>query len=316
MKFDPRFPAVLRARTQLAGAIAGVTALSAVWGGVAYAEPSQDSLANLNELSKQSEQLAESIRAAQRDLDAKLQLVAQADSKHAADLAALDAAKAQLAAFQGTVDTFVSAVYIGGRTDDLTAIMTATSPKNLIDQLSIRRLAAQQMSERLQGLHAATVQAGKIQTASAVSMVQARVAVDAAAAVRADMQTKQSQLRARMDEVAQQAVLSAPPAEVMAALGLPAPIPTVGMGGLVPNARRLVAYIMATYPGVQSIGGVRADPLPDHPSGRAIDIMIGSDMGLGDAINADIQAQAGRFGVQYTMWRVANHYNHVHITVS
>ena len=316
MKFDPRSPAVLRARTQLAGAIAGVTALSAVWGGVAYAEPSQDSLANLNELSKQSEQLAESIRSAQRDLDAKLQLVAQADSKHAADLAALDAAKAQLAAFQGTVDTFVSAVYIGGRTDDLTAIMTATSPKNLIDQLSIRRLAAQQMSERLQGLHAATVQAEKIQAASAVSMVQARVAVDAAAAVRADMQTKQSQLRARMDEVAQQAVLSAPPAEVMAALGLPAPIPTVGMGGLVPNARRLVAYIMATYPGVQSIGGVRADPLPDHPSGRAIDIMIGSDMGLGDAINADIQAQAGRFGVQYTMWRVANHYNHVHITVS
>jgi len=88
------------------------------------------------------------------------------------------------------------------------------------------------------------------------------------------------------------------------------------MGGLVPNARNLAQYIVANYPGVQSIGGVRADSRPDHPSGRAIDIMIGSDMALGDAINSDIQSQAGRFGVEYTMWRVADHFNHVHVTVS
>ena len=93
-------------------------------------------------------------------------------------------------------------------------------------------------------------------------------------------------------------------------------VPLVGTGGLVPNARNLMQYIVATYPGVQSIGGVRADSRPDHPSGRAIDIMIGSDMALGDAINADIQSQAGRFGVEYTMWRVADHFNHVHVTVS
>jgi hypothetical protein len=89
----------------------------------------------------------------------------------------------------------------------------------------------------------------------------------------------------------------------------------VGMNGLVPNARALVAYIIATYPGVQSIGGVRADYLPDHPSGRAIDIMV-SDMSLGDVINADVQNRAGQFGVSYTMWRVANHFNHIHVTVS
>lgn len=100
-----------------------------------------------------------------------------------------------------------------------------------------------------------------------------------------------------------------------AALGPGGPVPTVGIGGLVPNARALAAYISTTYPGVQAIGGVRADPLPDHPSGHAIDIMIGFDMGLGDAINADVQAQAGRFGVSYTLWRVANHFNHVHVTV-
>lgn len=91
--------------------------------------------------------------------------------------------------------------------------------------------------------------------------------------------------------------------------------PLVGTNGLCPNAWSLLQYISATYPGVQSIGGVRADSRPDHPSGHALDIMIGSDMGLGDAINADVQSQSGRFGVQYTMWRVAGHYNHVHVTV-
>ncbi len=93
-------------------------------------------------------------------------------------------------------------------------------------------------------------------------------------------------------------------------------VPQIGMGGLVPNARNLAQYIVANYPGVQSIGGVRADSRPDHPSGRAIDIMIGSDMALGDAIHSDIQSQAGRFGVEYTMWRVADHFNHIHVTVS
>lgn len=95
-----------------------------------------------------------------------------------------------------------------------------------------------------------------------------------------------------------------------------AAVPLVGMGGLCPNAQNLAQYITATYPGVVSIGGVRADSRPDHPSGHALDIMIGSNMGLGDAINSDVQSQAGRFGVQYTMWRVADHFNHVHVTVT
>lgn len=94
-----------------------------------------------------------------------------------------------------------------------------------------------------------------------------------------------------------------------------AAVPQVGMSGLTPNARALAQYVVANYPGVQSIGGVRPDARPDHPSGRAIDIMIGSDMALGDAINADILSQSDRFGVSYTMWRVAAHFNHVHVTV-
>ena len=89
----------------------------------------------------------------------------------------------------------------------------------------------------------------------------------------------------------------------------------VGGGGLCPNATNLASYIMANYPGVSSIGGVRSDRLPDHPSGHAIDIMTNDNMALGDQIAADVRAQSGRFGVSYVLWRVADHFNHVHVTV-
>jgi hypothetical protein len=166
-------------------------------------------------------------------------------------------------------------------------------------------------------------QARIIATASAVSAAEAKAVADQAATVRADLQRQQSELQAKINQAkaryallppAEQRAL-APSPQVVAALGLTNPIPTVGMGGLVPNARSLAAYIIATYPGVRSIGGVRADPLPDHPSGRAIDIMV-DDMALGDVIHADIQSKAAMFGVSYTMWRVAAHFDHIHITVN
>lgn len=92
--------------------------------------------------------------------------------------------------------------------------------------------------------------------------------------------------------------------------------PIVGAQGLTPNARALADYITETYPGVQSIGGVRAcDSVGDHCRGVALDVMIGDDMALGDRICADIHTQTARFGVRYTMWRVARHFDHIHITV-
>lgn len=91
-------------------------------------------------------------------------------------------------------------------------------------------------------------------------------------------------------------------------------VPLVGGKGLVPNAAALANYVRANYPNVLSIGGVRSDPLPDHPSGHAIDIMV-PNMSLGDAIHSDIKSQLQRFGVKYTLWRVAQHFDHIHVTV-
>ncbi len=304
----------MKFHSPLVATIVGLTAFTAVWGGAAYADPAQDSVATLKDLSRQAEQLIETVQSVQLDLEKKLQLQSETDRKHADDLAALDAANGQLDAKQGVVDNFAAAVYTGGRVDVFSAILTAPSPSSFIDTMATQNMMFTTTSEQMQSLREAKQQAQTIEAASAKSAADAKVAADAAAAVRADLQKKQSELQTQVAEVKVKYGMLSPAQQTL--LGPGAAIPTVGMGGLVPNARMLAAYIIATYPGVQSIGGVRADSRPDHPSGHAIDIMIGSDMALGDAINADVQSQMGRFGVSYTMWRVADHFNHVHVTVS
>ena len=150
MKFNPQFVAKSGVRMQMVGALVGLTALTNVWGGAAYADPAYDAVAKLNELSQQTEQLTETMRSAQLDLDKKLQLLSEADKGHADDLAELDAAKVQLATQQGAVNKVAAAVYVGGHTDGLHAMLTAASPKSLIDKLAIQQVVATTMSERMQ----------------------------------------------------------------------------------------------------------------------------------------------------------------------
>lgn len=101
-----------------------------------------------------------------------------------------------------------------------------------------------------------------------------------------------------------------------------------------PNAVRVAEYVKATYPEVPEIGGWRADSLPDHPTGHAIDIMVFSDVDLGNRILDDLMHHP-EFGIRYMIWRqhlhrlngadqlmanrgspTANHFDHVHVTVT
>ena len=125
MKSHPPFVSKSGAYRLVAGAIVGLVALVAVGAGAAYADPAHDNVANFNELSRQAEQLIETVQAAQLDLDKKVQMQTEAEKKHADDLAALDAAKAQLAPRQAAVDKLAGAVYMGGGADDFSAILTA-----------------------------------------------------------------------------------------------------------------------------------------------------------------------------------------------
>ena len=186
---------------------------------------------------------------------------------------------------------------MGGRTDGLSAILTAASP-NLIDALDIQRVMATGMSEQMQSLRRVNQEAQAVEAASAKSAADAKAAADAAVAVRADLQNKQAELQTQIGAVkvryayappAEQNALTALPPSVMAALG-----PVVDPHGR--NARsgpqcegpRCVHHVHLPRCAVHRwrARGLR----PDHPSGHALDIMIGSDMGLGDAINADLQS--------------------------
>lgn len=228
MKFDRTSMTNFVVRNPFVGAIVGVTAVTAVWASPAVADPAEDALAKLTELSRQAEQLTESMHSAEVDLDKKVQFQAAADQKHAEDLAALDAAKAQLSTYQGNVDKLAASVYMGGRTDGLTAILTAASPQNLIDKMSVQRVMAREMSEQMKSFRAADQQAMVVEDASAKSAADAKTAADEAAAVRADLQRKQSELQVQITSVkaryamltaVQQAALAspaAPPASVIA----------------------------------------------------------------------------------------------------
>ncbi|WP_182348751.1 peptidoglycan DD-metalloendopeptidase family protein [Tomitella gaofuii] len=105
---------------------------------------------------------------------------------------------------------------------------------------------------------------------------------------------------------------------------------------------RLARAVAARWPQLDTIGGWRPyDPYPDHPSGRAADIMIPAwdtteGIALGDQINSWVLANAQQLNVQYTVWRgtyypagsppqpytegngspTSEHMDHVHITTA
>ncbi|SDB80636.1 hypothetical protein GA0111570_102427 [Raineyella antarctica] len=111
------------------------------------------------------------------------------------------------------------------------------------------------------------------------------------------------------------------------------PAPT---GWLGPNAQKVYEASCINFPYVSAYGGARPGDPGEHGTGNAIDIMISGDRGL--AIAAYMRANASRLGVteviyQQKIWTVqrssegwrpmsdrgsttANHYDHVHVSVS
>jgi cell wall-associated NlpC family hydrolase len=205
------------------GLIAGLIVLSSVLASGVHADPADDALAKLNELSRQAEQTTEAMHSAQLDLTNKLQAQAAAEQTHANDLTNVDASKAQLATFQSGVDKFAAAMYMGGRTDGLNAILTAESPQGLIDKLAVQRVMATDMSAQMADYKKASADAAAAEAASAKSADEAKTAAEQAAAVRADLQSKQSKLQLQIAVVKSQYMALTPGQRV--ALAAPAAPP-------------------------------------------------------------------------------------------
>lgn len=269
-------------RTPLAGVLGSMALMVGLWSGAAVADPAEDALAQLSELSRQAEQLTESAHAAQLDLDNKLQALAAADEKHAQDAAALEAAKAQLSTYQGAVDRLAAATYMGGRTDGLNAILTARSPQGVIDTMSVQRVMAIEMSAQMTGFRQANAAAVTVEAASARSAAEAKAAADAAAAVRADLQRKQSQLQVQI-AVVKSRYLALTPDQRVAFAAPVAPPPAA--------------------PAPEAAPGALPEPAPEAapPSDIAILAALPTPSGGGSGAGATaVQAALTRIGSPYS----------------
>jgi cell wall-associated NlpC family hydrolase len=238
------------------GLLAGLIFLCSALASGVHADPADDALAKLTELSRQAEQTTEAMHSAQLDLDNKLQVQAAAERKHTDDLAAADASKAQLATFQSGVDKFAAAMYMGGRTDGLNAILTAESPQGLIDKLAVQKVMATEMATQMSDYRRVSAEAAAAEAASAASASDAKTAAEQAAAVRADLQSKQSKLQLQIAVVKSQYTALTPAQRV--ALAAPAPIP--------PPAAQPGPDVLAGGP----LPGLPPDALPPEPAPDAL----------------------------------------------
>jgi hypothetical protein len=304
-----------------------------------WADPAADALAQLNELSQQAVQTREAVTAAQRDVDRTLADQAAAEERHLADLAAFDAANAELAPHQAALDRLAAITYMSGGTGQFVAVLTAASPQDLIDRLSLHNAIAGMTADQMKAVRAARDHAAAAAKASEASAGEARAAAERAASVRTDLQAKwsdlQRQILAAEAQYAaltpqQQAMVDTAAAAVQAAdvpAALPpgdvAPPPLAAMpvdipealpvgvaneAGLQANTVVAARAISAQFPQIATIDGVRPDPKPWHPRGLAIDVMIPNSgtpegIALGDAILAFVMSNAGRFGLQDAIWR-------------
>ena len=300
-------------RRTVGGLATATFVMAAVMGNV-QADPADDALARLNELSQQAVQTREAVTAAQRDADAKQAEQTAADDRHRADLAALELANAELKPYQAAVDRLAAMTYMSGGDSEMSAVLTAPSPQHLIDRLALQRVVDATTADQMKAYRATRERAVTAAQASERSAADTRAAAEQAAAIRADLQAKWKELLRRISAAEaqyaaltpqQQAVIEAavpppapvaapapqdpaivampglppgdlapPPAPVLADIPDALPVGKANEAGLQPNTIRVARAVSARFPQIASIDGVRPDSKPWHPRGLAIDIMI------------------------------------------
>jgi cell wall-associated NlpC family hydrolase len=294
-------------RRPVIGATAAISIVGLVIAAHGQADPQDDTMAKLNELSRQAEQTTEAMHSAQLSLNDKVAAQKAAEQKHDADQAALDAAQAQLATYQSSVDKFAAAMYMGGRTDGLSAIMTADSPQHLIDKMSVQSAMATEMATQMESFKALRDQSANAAEESARSAADARTAAEQAAAVKADLQGKQSRLQLQIAVVKSQYNMLTPAQRT--ALAAPGPVPGPAPDAVPDPAPDAVPAIPDALPNpdapfVQAMPGGFALPDGSMPEGAPPpDAMLPGMPGGGEKATI-VQAALSRVGSPYS-WGAA-----------
>lgn len=99
----------------------------------------------------------------------------------------------------------------------------------------------------------------------------------------------------------------------------------VSTSGLKPQSMALLSLIqgMPQFAGIPLTSaklGREGDPYPWHPSGRGLDLGLNANdpvqSALGDQLNAFLNSNKQLFGIYNTLWKVKDHYNHLHIALN
>ena len=348
-----RVTAVGRPARRVTCAVAAAAMVVGLAVGESRADPAVDALARLDELSRQAVQTRESVTAAQRDADARAAEQTIALDRHRVDLAAVDAANLELAPRQAAFDRVAAMTYAGGNTGQFAAVLTATSPGELIDRLALQTTLAARVADQIKAFHVARERAASAAEVSRRSAAEASAAAESATRRRTELDEKwRALLRQVAAAEAQYAALTPSQQRAVAARPVVPPgdvvtPPEVGAGeipeslpvgvaseaGLQPNTILAARAVSARFPQIAEIDGVRPDSKPWHPSGLAIDIMIPNPespegIALGDQISAFALSNSARFGIQDVIWRGTyntpagpqasgyGHFDHVHITTT
>lgn len=183
----------------LAGSPAGPAAADPV----AMPGNASEAVQRLTDLSRQSEQASEALEKAKVDLDQKSAQQRDAEAKRAADQVTLDAARAQIAAFQPQIDRVAVANYQGARPNRLFSVFLADSPQQLLDQMSALDVISSETAAKVDGFKKATDAAAAAEQASRKSADSARGLADQARAISEDLQKKQGDLQTQIVDVTQ-----------------------------------------------------------------------------------------------------------------
>ncbi|CAM4520808.1 NlpC/P60 family protein [Nocardia ninae] len=189
---------------------AGVLATTALYGGgpagadpVALPSTASEAVQRMIDLSRQSEQLNEQALVAQTDLDAKLAIQQDADTKLAASTELVHRARDEVRKYQPIIDRTAIAAYQGARTNRLFAVLVSDSPQQLLDQMSTLDVLAAQTSAQLDQYKVATDAADAAETVARRAADEAHAAAQKADTVRADLERKRSDLGGAIAQVVQ-----------------------------------------------------------------------------------------------------------------
>jgi hypothetical protein len=169
------------------------------------------------------------------------------------------------------------------------------------DAEQLGQLAASRAERDEEQAAAAASQAQAEQEAAAAQAEAERLAAEAAAAAAAE-----AEAAAAAAAEAEEAAAAEAPAAAGTAVSAIAQISN-SAGPIHPNAQAAANAVVSNVPGASGItlGGTRpsaADP-GGHPSGLAVDYMVLSDTGLGNAIVDYHIANWDALGVEYIIWQ-------------